>query len=116
MSSQGTMVKLAFDTAVALSVLCVTCERESLEHGVICIRISGFSICSRMEMVDRQRHQARVLSGVWPHDTVMTQMNTSNLVILSVTKRGVHAEPIYHLIAWRLGRYVCMSWWSYSPI
>lgn len=33
----------------------------------------------------------------------MTQMNTSNLVFLSVTKRGLHAEAIYHLIAWRLG-------------
>ena len=33
----------------------------------------------------------------------MTQVNTGNLVFLSVTKRGVHAEPIYHLIAWRLG-------------
>ena len=42
MSSQGTVVKLASDIAVALSGLCVTCERESLEHGVICIRISGF--------------------------------------------------------------------------
>ena len=36
-------------------------------------------------------------------------MNTGNLVLLSVTKRGVHAEPINHLIAWRLGDVDCMS-------
>ena len=30
-------------------------------------------------------------------------MKTGNLVLLSVTKWGVHAEPIDHLIAWRLG-------------
>ena len=40
----------------------------------------------------------------------MIQVNTGNLVFMNVTKRGLHAEPIYHLIAWRLGdMYACLD-------
>ncbi len=55
------------------------------------------SVCSKV--VESQRlmgnatrlDQAQFSNGLWPHDLVMREVNTGNLVFLSMTKRGLHA-------------------------